>query len=177
MGIYPNKATYQGLVTTAPEAPATESLKDNRKRWTLEEVYVTMTRHWAFDNLLPSRLGVGLAMVHFALVALTLLGFYLQETEDADDLETLKMGPPAMPIPERELAVNAGPHFALLLPSEMMEIVLSNVDAWQDSREQLLMALRHCEGNVQNKCSWSDHLPPSAFRGILASLKGMISEE
>jgi len=25
---------------------------------------------------------------------------------------------------------------------------LSNVDAWQDNREQLLMALRHCEGNV-----------------------------
>jgi len=29
-----------------------------------------------------------------------------------------------------------------------MEIVLFNVDAWQDNREQLLMALRHCEGNV-----------------------------
>lgn len=146
--IYPNKTTYQGLVTTAPEASATEILKDNGHRWTLEEVYMTMTRHWDFDNLPPSRLGVGLAMVHFALVAFTLLGFYLQETADADDFETLNMGPPAMPIPERELAVYAGPHFALLLPSELMKIVLSNVDAWQDNREQLLMALRHCEGNV-----------------------------
>ena len=146
--IYPNKTTYQGLVTTASEASAREILKDNGHRWTLEEVYMTMTRHWAFDNLPPARLGVALAMVHFAFVAFTLLGFYLQETEDADDSETLNMGPPAMPIPERELAVYAGPHFVLLLPSELIEIVLSNVDAWQDNREQLLMALRHCEGNV-----------------------------
>ena len=145
---YPKKTTYQGLVTTAPKASPTEILKDNGRRWTLEEVYMTATRYWEFDDLPPSRLGVALAMVHFALVAFTLLGFYVQETEDADDLETLNMGPPAIPLPERELAVYAGPHFALLLPSELMEIVLSNVDAWQENREQLLMALRHCEGNV-----------------------------
>jgi len=146
--VYPKNTTYQGLVTTAPEASATEILKDNGQRWTLEEVYMTMTRHWDFDNLPPSRLGVALAMVHFALVAFTLLGFYLQETEDADTLETLNMGPPAIPLPERELAVYAGSHFALLLASELLEIILSNVDAWQDNREQLLMALRHCEGNI-----------------------------
>jgi hypothetical protein len=144
---YPNKTTYQGLVTTASQASATEILKDNGQRWTLEEVYMTMTRYWDFDDLPPSRLGVALAMVHFALVAFTLLGFYLQETETADELDTLNMGPPALPFPERELAVYAGSHFALLLPSELMEIVLSNIDAWQENREQLLMALRHCEGN------------------------------
>ena len=51
-------------------------------------------------------------------------------------------------LPERALAVYGEPHFALLLSSELMEIVLTNVDTWQDHREQLLMALRHCEGNV-----------------------------
>jgi hypothetical protein len=146
--IYPDRTTYQGLVTTAATASATEILKDNGRRWTLEEVYMTLTRHWDFDDLPPVRLGVALAMVHFALLAFTLLGFHLQETEAADILETLNMGPPALPLPERELAVYAGAHFALLLPSELMEIVLSNVDAWQDNREQLLMALRHCEGNT-----------------------------
>jgi hypothetical protein len=35
-----------------------------------------------------------------------------------------------------------------LLPSELLEIILSNVDAWQDNLEQLLMALRRCEGNI-----------------------------
>jgi hypothetical protein len=146
--VYPKKTTYQGLVTTAPEASAIEILDDNRRRWTLEEVYMTLSLHWDFDNLSPSRLGVALAMVHFALVAFTLLGFYLQETEAADKLETLNMGPPPLPFPERELAVYAGSHFALLLPSELMDIILSHVDAWQQNREQLLMALRHCEGNT-----------------------------
>jgi hypothetical protein len=146
--VYPKKTTYQGLVTTALEASAIEILDDNRRRWTLEEVYMTLSLHWDFDNLSPSRLGVALAMVHFALVAFTLLGFYLQETEAADKLETLNMGPPPLPFPERELAVYAGSHFALLLPSELMDIILSHVDAWQQNREQLLMALRHCEGNT-----------------------------
>jgi hypothetical protein len=146
--IYPKKTTYQGLVTTAPTASPTEILEDNGKRWTLEEVYMTLTLHWDFDDLAPSRLGVALAMVHFALVAFTLLGFYLQETEAADALETLIMGPPSLPLPERELAVYAGSHFTLLLASELLEIILSNIDAWQENREQLLMALRHCEGNT-----------------------------
>jgi hypothetical protein len=145
---YPDEIVYQGLVTTADQASATEILDDNGRRWTLEEVYMTLSRHWEFDDLPPARLGVALAMVHFALLAFTLLGFHLQETEAADDLETLNIGPPPLPLPERELAVYAGPHFALLLPSELMEIVLSNVDAWQNNREQLLMALRHCEGNT-----------------------------
>ena len=135
-------------MTTAATTSATEILKDNGRRWTLEEVYRTLTRHWNFDDLPPSRLGVALAMVHSALLAFTLLGFHLQETEAADVFETLNMGPPPLPSPERELAVYAGPYFALLLPSELMDIVLSNVEAWQNNREQLLMALRQCEGNT-----------------------------
>jgi hypothetical protein len=146
--IYPKKTTYQGLVTTAPTASPTEILEDNGKRWTLQEVYMTLTLHWDFDDLAPARLGVALAMVHFALVAFTLLGFYLQETEAADTFDTLNMGPPSLPLPERELAVYAGRHFALLLASELLDIILSNVDAWQENRQQLLMALRHCEGNT-----------------------------
>jgi len=146
--IYPNRTTYEGLVTTAATASATETLQHNGRRGTLEEVYVTLTRHWDFDDLPPARLGVALAMVHFSLLAFTLLGVHLQETEAADAFETLNRGLPPLALPERELAVYAGPHFALLLPSELMDIVLSNVDAWQDNREQLLMALRHCEGNT-----------------------------
>jgi len=146
--VYPDRTSYQGLVTTAATTSATEILKDNGRRWALEEVYMPLTRYWDFGDLPPARLGVVLAMVHFVLLAFTLLGFHLQEMEAADALESLNMGPPPLPLPERELAVYAGTHFALLLASESMEIVLFNVDAWQDHREQLLMALRHCEGNV-----------------------------
>jgi hypothetical protein len=61
---------------------------------------MTLTRYWRFDNLVPCRPGVAYAQVHFALVAFTLLGFYLQETEDAESTETWNRGPPAIPIPE-----------------------------------------------------------------------------
>jgi hypothetical protein len=142
---YPDKTVYQGLVTTAEIAAATEILKDNGQRWTLEEVYMTLTRYWHFDDLAPCRAPVAYALVHFALVAFTLLGFYLQETDAAEDPPTYNRSPPALPLPERELAVYVGPYFALLLPSELMQIVLSHADAWKANQDRLLMALRHCE--------------------------------
>jgi hypothetical protein len=142
---YSDETVYQGLVTTAPAAEATEILNDNGRRRTLEEAYMTLTRYWRFDNLVPCRPGVAYAQVHFALVAFTLLGFYLQETEDAESTETWNRGPPAIPIPERELAVYAGPHFALLRPSELLQVILAHIDAWKANETKLIMALRHCE--------------------------------
>ena len=145
---YPDEVKYQGLVTTAHDISASEILDDNGCRWTLEEVYMTLTRYWEFDNLPPCRPGIAYAMVHFALLAFTLLGFYQQETEVASGTKTWNAGPPPIPLPESELAVYAGPYFALLQPSELIDIVLSNVDAWQANRKQLILALRLCEGNT-----------------------------
>jgi hypothetical protein len=145
---YPRHVVHQGLVTTAPGAQATDILADNGKRWTLEEVYMTLTRYWHFDDLAPCRPGVAYALVHFALLAYTLLGFFLQEMEATEDIHTWNMAPPPLPMPERELAVYAGRHFALLLPSELLEIILSHMDVWQANREQLLTALRLCEGGT-----------------------------
>ena len=107
---------------------------------------MTLTRYWQFDNLAPCRPSVAYAQVHLALVAFTLLGFYLQETEEAENTETWNQGLHAIPVPERELAVvYAGPHFALLRASELLEIILSQIDAWKANEAQLPMALRHCE--------------------------------
>jgi hypothetical protein len=143
---YPDRVVYQGLVTTSPTATATEILDDNGQRWTLEEVFMTLTRYWNFDNLPPCRQGVAYALVHFALNAYTWLGFYLQETETVDEFSTWNLAPPPIPLPERELAVYAGHSFALLRPSELMETILNHVDAWKANQETLLMALRLCEG-------------------------------
>jgi len=77
-----------------------------------------------------------------------LLGFCLQETDAAVDIKSWNAGPPVIPLPERELAIYAGPYFALLLPSELVTIILSHIDAWQANREQLILALRLCEGNT-----------------------------
>ena len=145
---YPEGVRYRGLVTTAPDIPACDILRDDRQRWTLEEVFMTLTRYWHLDDLPPCRLGVAYAMAHFALLAYTLLGFYLQETEEAAAATTLNSAPPLLLLPGRELAVYHGPYFALLFASELVTIILDNVDAWQANREQVLMALRLAEGNT-----------------------------
>jgi hypothetical protein len=143
---YPDRIEYQGVVTTVPAAKATQILNDHGKRWTIEEVFMTLTRYWRFDDLPPCRPGVAYALVHFALLAFTLLGFYLQETDAVAEMSTYNLTPPPLPLPERELAVYAGPYFTLFLPSELVAIILQHVDAWQANRAQLLMALRLCEG-------------------------------
>jgi hypothetical protein len=145
---YPDKVKYQGLVTTAQHVPASEILSADRRRWTLEEVYMTLTRYWQFDDLAPCRIGLAYALIHFAFLAFTLLGFYLQETNTALDPQTWNNAPPPLPLPERELAVYAGSHFTLLLPSELIALILANIDAWQTNRGQLLLALRICEGHT-----------------------------
>ena len=114
---YADRTEYRGLVTTAPEASATEILGDNGQRWTLEEVFMTLTRYWRFDDLPPCRQGVAYALVHFALLAFTLLGFHLQETDAANHTSTWNLAPPPIPLPERELAVYVGPYFALSAPA------------------------------------------------------------
>lgn len=146
--VYPDHTEYQGLVTTAVAAEATTIAADNRKRWTEEEVFMTLTRYWRFDDLPPCRPGVAWALVHFALVAFTLLGFYLQESDTLDTAQPLLTAPPPFPLPERELAVYAGPYFTLLLPSQLLQIILTHVDAWKAHQETVLMALRLCEGNT-----------------------------
>lgn len=142
---YSDGVRYRGLVTTEPDIPACDILRDDRQRWTLEEVFMTLTRYWDIDDLPPCRIGVAYAMTHFALLAYTLLGFYLQETEAATDTQSWNQGPPPCLLPGRELAIYAGPHFALLQASELVSIILDHIEAWQANREQLLTTLRLAE--------------------------------
>jgi hypothetical protein len=144
---YPQCVEYQGVVMTAERADARTIYNGRGQRWTLEEVYMTLTRYWHFDDLPPCREGVALALVHFALLAFTLLGLYRQETEE-EEPPPRNVAPPPLPMPERELAVYAGLYFTLLLPSELVEIILACMDAWKANQERLIMALRLCEGGT-----------------------------
>lgn len=109
---------------------------------------MTLTCDWHFDDLPPCSLNVASALTHFALAAYTWLGFYLQETDVAQDIQTWNMATPPVSLPERELTVYAGPYFALLLPSELLTIILTYIDAWQANHEQIIMAWCLTEGNT-----------------------------
>ncbi len=149
---YPSEVAYQVLVMTPPSDAtrpvcAMDIYRGRGERWTLEEVFMTLTRYWSFDNLYPCRQSVGMAQTHFALLAFTLLGFYQQEQDDFSADTPLNHAPPPFPLPERELAVYWGPYFALLRPSEILTIVLTHADAWTQRRDHILQTLRQFEGD------------------------------
>jgi hypothetical protein len=140
---YPGEVVYQARVTTAERATATEIYQDSAERWDIEELFMTLTRYWHFDDLPPSRRGVALAQVHFGMLTFTLLQLFYHEREAAE----VSVGPPPRLMPERELAVYAGSYFALLRPSELLEIIFDNLKAWQANGSQWRKALRLCEGS------------------------------
>jgi hypothetical protein len=147
--VYPQQGVvYQGLVTTAEAVPARRIYDSYGRRWSLEEVYMTLTCYWPVDDLPACRPGVAFAWFHFSLLAFTLLGLFRQETEADDQRPTLNASPPPLPMPEYELAVYAGPYFTLLRPSELFQIVFDHLPAWQAQQHQLLLALRLCEGST-----------------------------
>ena len=139
---YPAQVVYQARVTTAKHATATEIYNDSADRWDIEEVFMSLTRYWHMDDVPPSRRGVALAQVHFGMLAFTLLQLFYHERQAVDG----KASPPAGLMPERELAVYAGPYFALLRPSELRELVFANLKAWQANVPHWRKALRMCEG-------------------------------
>lgn len=149
---YPDQVSYQVLVMTPPpDQPQTLTAKDiyrgRGQRWTLEEVFMALTRYWHFDALYPCRLGVGRAIAHFSLLAFTLLGLYRQESDEADQLPSLNAGPPALPLPERELAVYWGPYFALLRTSQIVDVILAHADVWTNRRAEIFKTLSRFEGD------------------------------
>jgi hypothetical protein len=139
---YPAQVVYQARVTTAEQATASEIYQDSAERWDIEELFMTLTRYWHMDDLPPSRRGVALAQVHFGILAFTLLQLFYHEQAAHD----AGVSPPRGLMPERELAVYAGSYFALLRPSELMEIIFDNLKAWQATESHWRKALRLCEG-------------------------------
>jgi len=66
---------------------------------------------------------------------------------EEDHTAMRNQGPPPLPLPEREVAVDAGPYFTLLKPSELMEIVCTHWNVWADRRDDILDALKRFEGS------------------------------
>lgn len=114
---------------------------DQRRRWDCEEGYMTLARSWGINTLPPMRLGLARAVVHFVLLAYLLLGLFRWSERYTGHLVT----PPGLLVPEVELAVYVGPHYALLTGSELVEIMLDHADAWQSNRQLILPTLKQAE--------------------------------
>jgi hypothetical protein len=153
--LYPQGTEYQATIQTGQATLAQEIYEGRGQRWDVEETFMSLTRYWAFDQLPACRPGVARALVLFAFLAFTLLGLY-RRCDSQDSKEPAHpWGPPLLPMPEREVAVYAGLHYTILRPSELVHIILDNVDAWQANRQAILNNLREAE----NRSRQSDRAP------------------
>jgi hypothetical protein len=143
---YAEKVDYWAIARTRDQADARTIYRAYRKRWDIEETFMAMTRYWRLEELPPARRGVTLEMVHFALLAFTLLAVYLA----VSDSDKRPWSPPPQMLPEREFAVYTGRYYALLRASELMAIVLEHLDVWSRNKEKILSALQTTEATSRD---------------------------
>jgi len=137
---YTDHTAYQVVVSTDERLSATQLHACHRARWYIEEAFMELTRYWNIDELGSCRHPVYLAQVYFTFLAYALLRVFAERKAE----QSL---PPPLPLfPGRELVVYHGTHYAILLASELFEIVFAHLDAWRANQQKLLEALCHCEG-------------------------------
>lgn len=132
---------WQAYVTPRKYPDGRSFYATQRRRWDEEEEFMGLARYWGLNDLPPMRLGVARAVAHFTLEAYLLLGLFRLQEQAPGHL----VARPRLPFPEVELAVYCGGHFTLLAASELVEIVLDHIEAWQSNRQQLMAALRLAE--------------------------------
>ena len=141
--LYPDRVQYQCLVSTDLALTPEQLHAYNRDRWSIEESFMDLTRYWHLDRLGSCRPGVATAQVHFIFLAYLLLHLYAQQATPEPPPLLLH---PALLAP-REITAYWQDHYAILLPSELVTLILDHHQAWLANRQQLLTALRFCEGH------------------------------
>lgn len=132
---YADKTEYWVLVCTQPELSAAAIYALFRQRWGLEECFMALARYHGLNDLYACRKGLALALIHFTLLAHTLRYLCLQAR--------VARGPCAR---TKYLVVYWAGYYALLHASQIFEQVFANLAVWQGRQEQILEALRYCEG-------------------------------
>jgi hypothetical protein len=130
--------TKHYVIAGTGEVDATDLHEKFRRRWEIEEAFMALTRYWNIDDLGSCRHEVYLAQVYFALLAYGLLRVFSDRYGPVVD--------DTAPVPGQELVVYWRDRYAILLPSELFEVVFDNLQRWQANKRRLLEAMRHCEG-------------------------------
>ena len=139
---FPDQTRHYVIAGTG-ELEATTLHEQFRRRWEIEEGFMELTRYFNIDDLGCCRHQVYLAQVYFTLLAYTLLRVLSDRHRDYRPDTTLAPG--------RELVVYWRDRYAILLPSELFEIVFHYFDLWQAKQQNLLAAMRYCEGRPPPK--------------------------
>jgi hypothetical protein len=131
------------IMSSDPALPARTIYDTFRQRWQLEETYMALTRYHHLNALPASRVGVACARVNALLFAYTLRAFCRQQMRRQQQTAG---GQPWRRHSERFI-VYAGGAFAVLKPSQLLELVVRHAPAWAHRLEIILQAVRFCEGS------------------------------
>lgn len=132
---YADKVEYWVLVSTAPEQSAAEIYALFGRRWGIEESFMALARYHGLNELYACRDGLALALIHFSLLTYTLR--YVCRTKRAERTERPRT---------KYLVVYRAGYYALLYASQVLEKIFNHWPAWEGRREEVLEALRYCEG-------------------------------
>lgn len=138
---YSDGVVYQGIVCTDRTLSCQKLHSLKRQRWEEEEGFMTLSRYWGMNHVGPCRPVVGFCQAHMTFIAYTLMGLF-RRFEAEQNKEATK---PIL-VAGREVVVYWRNYYAILYPSDVIQIVLDHVDVWLDKKDHILATLRYAEG-------------------------------
>jgi hypothetical protein len=137
---YTDKVEYQTVVTTDLEASAEQIHAWIRSRWDIEETFMTESRYGCLNRIGSCRESVGAAIVHFSLLAYTLLKLFARQ-EEAER----RIFRPKLPIGGVEFVAYWQGCYAIIFPSALVELVARCGPSWGERLPSILEKLRAVE--------------------------------
>lgn len=104
------------------------------------DTFMEESRYGCLNSIGPCREGVGAAIAHFSLLSYTLLRLFAREEEA--EKETLR---PTIPTAGIEFVAYWGEYYAIIFPSELVEIVARCAPSWGKKLPGILKKLKALE--------------------------------
>lgn len=137
---YKEKVEYQTVVTTDLEASAEQIHEWIRSRWDIEETFMMESRYGCLNRIGSCRESVGAAIVHFSLLAHTLLKLFVRQEEFER-----KHFRPTLPTGGLEFVAYWRGYYTIFPPSVLVELVARCASSWGDRLPTILQKLRAIE--------------------------------
>lgn len=137
---YKDKTEYYTIVTTDLEAEPEQIHEWIRSRWGIEETFMSESRYGCLNRLGPCRPSVAAAVTHFSLLAYTLLRLFARHEEDE-----LLHPRPQLPTRPLQFVAYWEDRYAIIFPSQLIELVARCASNWGDRLPAILEKLRAVE--------------------------------
>jgi hypothetical protein len=137
---YTDKTLYYTVVTTDSTAEPEQIHSWIRSRWDIEEVFMAESRYGCFNSVGACRPATAAAITHFSLLTYTLLRLLARDEElEQQDIR------PKLPTAQVEFVAYWQGHYAIIFPSQLVEVVARCAPDWGNRLPSILEKLRAIE--------------------------------